>query len=85
LDSDGDGLPDYLDSCPHTPSGDVIDRNGCSIDDLCPCDGPWKNHGEYVGRFLAVSGEFVNEGLITEAERRRLLSRAADSDCGKTR
>lgn len=31
-DSDGDGVPDYLDECPGTPRGVTVDRRGCPID-----------------------------------------------------
>jgi lysyl endopeptidase len=46
LDPDNDGVPDYLDQCPNTPSGVTVDAKGCPIDtdndgvpdylDLCP-------------------------------------------------
>ena len=29
LDTDGDGVPDYLDKCPGTPSGVKVDKDGC--------------------------------------------------------
>ena len=29
VDSDGDGVPDYLDKCPGTPAGVKVDANGC--------------------------------------------------------
>lgn len=32
IDSDGDGVPDYLDKCPNTPEGVSVDKNGCPID-----------------------------------------------------
>jgi OOP family OmpA-OmpF porin len=32
LDSDGDGVPDYLDKCPGTPKGVTVDANGCPLD-----------------------------------------------------
>ena len=28
-DSDGDGIADYLDRCPNTPTGAVVDTDGC--------------------------------------------------------
>ncbi len=31
-DTDGDGVPDYLDKCPNTPSGAIVDKNGCVLD-----------------------------------------------------
>jgi len=32
LDSDGDGIPDYLDKCPNTPTGTKVDATGCPLD-----------------------------------------------------
>jgi len=29
LDSDGDGVPDYADTCPDTPADEIADENGC--------------------------------------------------------
>jgi len=82
-DSDGDGVWDYLDQCPGTPPGAIVDANGCSIEQLCPCDGPWKNHGDYVRHVQAVVTRFVREGLITHAQAASILRQAAASDCGK--
>ncbi len=83
VDSDMDGVPDYLDQCPITPAGAVVDANGCSIDQLCPCDGPWKNHGEYLNCLRVVAAQFALDGLITETQAKLLLREAASSDCGK--
>src|SRR5699024_3699842 len=30
LDSDNDGVPDYLDKCPNTPDGVTVNEEGCS-------------------------------------------------------
>jgi OOP family OmpA-OmpF porin len=32
LDSDGDGVPDYMDRCPDTPKGVTVDAKGCPLD-----------------------------------------------------
>jgi OOP family OmpA-OmpF porin len=32
MDSDKDGVPDYLDRCPDTPAGVAVDRDGCPPD-----------------------------------------------------
>jgi len=85
LDSDHDGVWDYLDQCPNTPPGAVVDTNGCSIAQLCPCNGPWKNHGEYVKAVESVAKRFVQEGRITEQQRAAIVKQAANSDCGKPR
>jgi hypothetical protein len=57
-DSDLDGVPDYLDHCAGTGFGAVVDENGCSIEQLCPCAGSWKNHGAYLKSLRTVTGEF---------------------------
>lgn len=82
-DADNDGVPDSLDNCLGTPPGEVVDANGCSIEQLVPCDGPWKNHGQYVSAIAHVTKEFVAQGLITEQQRAEIIVTAAQSDCGK--
>ena len=32
VDSDGDGVADYLDKCPDTPKGAKVDEKGCPVD-----------------------------------------------------
>lgn len=32
IDSDGDGVPDFLDKCPGTPKGIPVDQDGCPFD-----------------------------------------------------
>lgn len=34
-----------------TPPETLVDRYGCSLDQLVPCDGPWKNHGQFEKAF----------------------------------
>ena len=83
LDSDGDGIPDYLDHCPGTLAGSLINSNGCSIADLCPCEGPWKNHGEFEHCVKEAAQDFKKAGLITEKQRHEIEKAAHESDCGK--
>ncbi len=85
VDTDGDGVPDFLDRCPNTPAGSVVDADGCGISQLAPCDRRWRNHGEYVNAVERVASHFFREGLITRAEMRSLVKQAAESDCGKRR
>jgi len=82
-DDDHDCVPNDKDVCPETPAGEVVDASGCSINQLCPCQGPWKNHGEYVSCVDRTSDDFVAAGLITPAEREAIVSNAAQSSCGK--
>ena len=84
-DSDGDGVPDELDQCPNTPAGGIVNASGCSIEQLAPCDGPWKNHGQYVQAVVKVSGQFRKAGLISHKQRLVIFLQAVKSDCGKSR
>jgi hypothetical protein len=87
-DADGDGVADSLDQCPGTPAGAIVDAQGCSIDQLAPCNGPasggaWKNHGQYVSSVAQVAEAFLVQGLITTDEAEAIISQAAQSNCGK--
>jgi hypothetical protein len=83
-DIDGDGVFGGDDKCPDTPSGEIVDVDGCSIDQLCPCekDPSWKNHGKYVACVAKAAESFEEDGLISEAEKDMIVSEAAESDCG---
>ncbi len=83
LDSDGDGVLDSEDLCPDTPGGSLVNSDGCSIDQLAPCDGGWKNHGEFVRHFRTVTAAFEAVGLITTKQTRELDKACAQADCGK--
>jgi hypothetical protein len=89
-DTDNDGVDNRDDVCARTPLGDIVDaNNGCSIAQLCPCEGPretttpWKNHGKYVSCRAHASEDFVNQGLITDTEKDAIMSEAGSSSCGK--
>jgi hypothetical protein len=83
-DTDSDGVPDAFDLCPNTLPGAIVDAHGCSLAQLCPCDGPWRNHGEYVTCVINLSWDFFRQGLITDDQRRHATHDAVLSDCGKT-
>jgi hypothetical protein len=86
-DQDADGVPDSLDQCPDTPAGDIVNAQGCSIEQLVPCAGPasggtWKNHGQYVSSIAHAAQDFVTQGLISGQEKGQIVSAAARSNCG---
>jgi hypothetical protein len=83
VDTDGDGVSDYLDACPSTPIGAGVNTSGCSIEQLVPCDGPWTNHGEYLQSLRMVTANFLADGVITQQERRAIMKEGEKSDCGK--
>jgi hypothetical protein len=70
------------DVCPYTEADQLVDANGCSIVDLCPCDNDWKNHGAFVRCVAHASEDFLDASLITEAEKDDIVSAAAQSECG---
>lgn len=89
-DSDGDGVYNDADLCVLTPPGMPVNpQNGCSIAQLCPCEGPrgsdeaWRNHGKYVSCVAHATNQFEKNGLITEKEKDALTSAAGQSSCGK--
>jgi outer membrane protein assembly factor BamB len=81
-DSDGDGVADSRDRCSQTPPGTAVNSDGCSIAQLCPCDGPWRNHADYVSCVIEEAWKFYRQGLITESNRRQIIGEAARSNCG---
>jgi hypothetical protein len=82
-DVDADGVPDSQDQCPGTPPGAIVNAEGCSIEQLVPCNGPWKNHGEYVSTLVHVTQAFERDGLITQDQQEDIVSSGARSNCGK--
>jgi hypothetical protein len=82
-DSDGDGVPDARDRCPSTAPGAAVNEHGCSIAQLCPCDGPWRNHGEYVDCVVHHAWQFFRDELITADQRRVIVRDAVRSNCGR--
>jgi len=87
-DVDGDGVLDDADHCPGTAAGEVVDGDGCSIAQYCPCQGPapetdWRNHGQYVDCVDATSSRFVELGLIGLVEAEDIVRLAARMSCGK--
>jgi len=83
IDRDNDGVWDLSDQCSDTPVGEVVDTNGCSIRQLVPCAGSWRNHGEYVKHVARAVAQFRKQQLVTPAEARKMVKEAAQSDCGK--
>ena len=61
-DDDGDGVPNDADTCPATAEGEIVDLSGCSVQQSCPCENGWKNHGQMVSCTSGVAEIFVSEG-----------------------
>ncbi len=89
-DGDNDGILDAAEACfcLNTPAGAVVNDQGCSIDQLCPCEAPlgrtaWRDHKEYVSCVRNAASEFSEEGGLTKAERREFVRQAERSACGR--
>jgi hypothetical protein len=88
-DDDGDGVTDASDLCPETAPAAVVEPStGCSLGQLCPCEGPrgqsiaWRNHGAYVSCVARSAESLVALGLISPELKDVLVQAAATSDCG---
>ena len=87
-ESDGDGVGDACDECADTEAGGIVNGRGCTIDQLCPCDGPepdvaWKSHGKYVRCVKKKAIKFARKKLITKDEAKQMARDARDTTCGK--
>ncbi len=100
-DADGDGVGDACDDCPNTKAeipdrlGNfdfAIDAHGCAVSQRCPCAGPprkpprsWKGRRFYLGCVTKRTRKMRRAGELTFSERRRLLTNAKASGCGRLR
>ncbi len=83
-DDDGDGVLNSNDQCPNTESGDVVNTQGCSIQDLLNnCASGSQNHGQYVSCVVELANSLYKSGQINQAQRKELVTAAAQSNIGK--
>jgi len=86
-DADVDGVGDACDVCSDGMGTGVVNKRGCTIDQLCPCDGPepdqaWKNHDKYLRCVKKKAKHFARHDLITREERRAIVTAARADGCG---
>lgn len=86
-DADCDNIPNGSDVCAATPAGSVIDAQGCTVEQACPCSGPltggsWANHDAYVTCVTDRADELLSAGTITAGDRTFIIADAAASNCG---
>jgi hypothetical protein len=80
-DCDGDGVPDTQDACPATPARGLVDARGCTIEQSCPCEMPWRNLSDYINCVRHVSGDFVRAGLLAPLQQEALIDQARQTNC----
>jgi Thrombospondin type 3 repeat len=81
-DLDNDGVPDNADACVPTPEGQVVNGEGCSIAQICPCNNNWRNRIAYLACVARTGNEFRKDGLISARELVRIVLEAGKSRCG---
>jgi hypothetical protein len=82
-DDDGDGVSDGADACATTALAATVDRQGCSLADSCPCEGPWKGHSAFVACVSRTSLALVSARLLPASQRSEAVADASASACGK--
>lgn len=82
VDRDNDGIVNVDDNCLGTALGAIVNADGCSIAQLCPCDNEWRNHGAYVRCTAQTANEFLAAALVTVEEKDEAVAAAAESACG---
>lgn len=87
-DGDGDGVGDACDKCAETVRTDRVTKQGCSVEQLCPCGGPvgggeWESLGTYLRCVSRNVRKLRREASLSRAEGRTLIRRAVQSGCGR--
>ena len=87
LDADRDGVNGSFDLCPDTADGELTDADGCSVAQLCPCDGraeeAWRNHGHYLVCVIREAQRVGEHHGLPQRQFKSLVPFAAGSQCGK--
>lgn len=81
-DPDQDGVWVEDDLCPGTAPGVLVGLQGCSVEQVCPCDFEW-GRGEFMWCVRIKLALTQLQGLISTNERRALIGEAYDSECGE--
>jgi hypothetical protein len=85
----GDGYTWNDINCDERPTRFILIQSYDSIESYVegvlgiPCDGQWKNHGQYVSKVAKALTTLVKQGSITAEQKNMLNSAVGESDCGK--
>jgi hypothetical protein len=83
VDDDNDGIIDAVDACIDTAPGSVVLDDGCSIEQTCPCENPWKNRGAFMTCTVDAVNVLRAGGRISEIEVVDVIGGAGGSGCGQ--
>jgi len=87
IDPDRDGVEDPFDLCPDTAAGELPDLDGCSVAQLCPCEGKaetaWRNHGQYMVCVIRMTTRVGEQHDLPKRQLKNLVPASASMACGK--
>jgi len=67
----------------HNDNGIGDGRDRCNINTQCPCDGDWKNHGQFEKCVNDAAKLCYEDGKISKDEKKQIHDAASHSNCGK--
>jgi len=86
-DLDRDGVDDLSDLCPDTVAGELPDLDGCSVTQLCPCEGSaeksWRNHGQYLVCVIRAAKRVSKQHHLPNRQLKNLVPASARLVCGQ--
>jgi len=87
IDPDRDGVDDIFDLCPDTAAGELPDLDGCSVAQLCPCEGSaekaWRNHGQYLVCVIRAAMRVGEQHDLPKRQLKNLVPASASMACGR--
>ena len=82
-DADGDGIADVVDQCPDSPAGELVQWNGCTVAQSCPCEGTWANNGAYNACVREAVSTLVSDGTLSNNEKGQYQKQVKLPGCGQ--
>ena len=74
--------PTGCDDCPPPPPTCEEDDTACLLEEACPCENDWRNHGAYVTCTVQFRNDNTIQGVPQLPDLEHIVSDAGCSDCG---